>query len=214
MRRILIATPVHRAVEPPYLTGLHAVLSNRYDGIEVLFEMLAGPPVNFARNMFVKRARERGATEILFIDADMGWEEEDFVRICAHTEPAIVGVVYCRRQTGRQHYHVNLKDGCEIDEKTGLCEVNAIATGFLKVKMPVFDAIEKKFPERAYDNEGGGFEWFPMGVVNRTLLGEDFYFCRLAKESGFPIYADFGARIIPHWGPAAFPLNNETPTEP
>lgn len=206
-RRILIACPIHRNLEPCFLPGLQAVLSNRYDGIDVKFQLCVGLPVNFARNYLAGHAKTIGAREILFIDSDMGWEEEDFVRICLHKDVDIVGGLYCRKQPGRPHYHVNLIKGNETDGGTGLEEVEAIATGFLKIRVDtVLPAIEAKFPERAYDNNGGGFEYFPMGVVSRTLLGEDYFFCRLARECGFKVYADFQARIIPHWGAVPFPL--------
>ena len=49
-----------------------------------------------------------------------------------------------------------------------------------------------------YDEQGTG-----------TLFGEDYYFCQLARECGFRIYADFGMPIIPHVGEAAFPITSE-----
>lgn len=207
MRTVLIGCPVHRNLDPCFLPGLQAVLSNRYEGLEVKFQLVVGLPVNFARNWLAGYAKKIGAREILYVDSDMGWEEEDFVRICSHKDVDIVGNLYCRKKPGRPHYHVNLIPGAETDVETGLEEVEAIATGFLKIRVDtVFPAMEAKFPERAFDNAGGGFEYFPMGVVDRTLLGEDFFFCRLARECGFKVYADFGARIIPHFGTISFPV--------
>lgn len=39
-----------------------------------------------------------------------------------------------------------------------------------------------------------------------VLRGEDYFFCHLARDCGFKIYADFGGEIIPHVGKVAFPI--------
>lgn len=38
-----------------------------------------------------------------------------------------------------------------------------------------------------------------------SLLGEDYYFCRLAAKAGIPVYADLGC-VIPHLGPEPHPI--------
>lgn len=206
-RRILIGTPVYRELDPHFLGGLIPVLRKSYPDVTVGIEVVAGLPVNFARNIFASYALSADVDELLFIDADMGWEEKDFERIIQHKDADIVGMIYARKEPGRPHFHVNAKPHAEIDEKTGLGEVLAIATGFMKIKVKtVFPAIEKKFPHLKHNN---GFEYFPMGVVDGVLLGEDYYFCRMARECGFKIYADWHAGIIPHFGSVSYPITQD-----
>lgn len=39
-----------------------------------------------------------------------------------------------------------------------------------------------------------------------TLLGEDYYFCELARQCGIKIHADYGLPVIPHLGTIPFPI--------
>lgn len=49
------------------------------------------------------------------------------------------------------------------------------------------------------------FDYEPPG----RLLGEDYYFCALARQSGFKVYADLGMGVLPHIGNSAYPITQE-----
>jgi hypothetical protein len=49
------------------------------------------------------------------------------------------------------------------------------------------------------------FDYAPPG----RLLGEDYYFCALARRSGFKVYADLGMGVLPHIGNSAYPITQE-----
>lgn len=49
------------------------------------------------------------------------------------------------------------------------------------------------------------FDYSPPG----RLLGEDYFFCALARASGFKVYADLGMGILPHIGNSAYPITQE-----
>lgn len=49
------------------------------------------------------------------------------------------------------------------------------------------------------------FDFEPAG----RLLGEDYFFCALARMSGFKVYADLGMGVLPHIGNSAYPITQE-----
>jgi hypothetical protein len=141
MRKILIGTPVRLGLRAKYMAGLLPVMARAFPGVHLEHCIIESSTVNFARNEIAHYALELG------------------------------GGIYCKRQPGRPFWLMNIMDGEEIDEATGLCRVNDIATGFMKIRTSVFRTMMKKFPEREYYNkpESGkpqtAFEFFPMGIV-------------------------------------------------
>lgn len=260
MRKILLATPVRLGLDGSYMAGLVPSLVQRFTDIELHHAILEGTQIGFARSELVHHARSLGCREIVFIDSDMGWTLEHLLRLCSHIELDVVGALYCKRKPGAPAWLLNFKPGAEVDEKTGLCEVNDIATGFMKIRIDtVFPALEKAHPHLEFFNfqqnlaspkPGTQWEFFPMGVEGprtpasrlerikalirqtkkdgaiphggkflnmieeacydeqppSTLRGEDYMFCKMARECGFKIYADLGMPIIPHIGKIGFPI--------
>lgn len=268
IRKVLLATPIRLGLSSHYMAGLIPTIQKKIPGVQLEHVVLEGPSVNFARNEIAHYALKIGAREIIFIDDDMDWRWPHIERILSHVDLDVVANIYCKRQPGMPFWLLNEKPGSEIDPVTNLCEVNSIATGFMKIRVDtVLKTITEKFPELEYYNkpESGkpvtAWEFFPMGVVGPrsavtrmkrikailaarhegdspstdrerllsideaisseeepgTLYGEDYYFCELARQCGFKIYADMGAEIMPHLGTIPFPILPEmvgiTPTE-
>jgi hypothetical protein len=205
MKKILIATPVRSGVEPSYLNGLLGTLSTLKD-FHFTIAVTPSTYVNTARNNMVETAKDNNCEEIIFIDADMvDWGAAQIKRLLSH-DVDIVGGIYCKRKEGAPEWllHYGLESKADAN---GLLEVNDIATGFLRIRMNVFDALFDMMPERRFRNPGESrvkCEYFPMGVLDGEMLGEDVYFCRMAQKAGFKIYADTHL-IIRHMGSFAFP---------
>lgn len=171
-RKIMIATPIKLGLVSSYMAGFVPTIQAHFPGIELEHCILEGPSVNFARNEIAHYAIARGMRELVFIDDDMGWTLEHFARLISHSELDVVAALYCKRRPGDPFWLMNDKPGCEPDPVTGLCEVNDIATGFMKIRVDtVLKTIAEKHPElEFYNNPEDGkpvtaFEFFPMGVV-------------------------------------------------
>jgi GT2 family glycosyltransferase len=64
-----------------------------------------------------------------------------------------------------------------VTETQGLVEVDKIGTGFLCIHRRVIEALTPP--------------WFAYTMISKTgteILGEDYYFCKKAKEAGYKIY--------------------------
>jgi hypothetical protein len=179
--------------------------------------------VHTGRSALVEAARDADCEDLFFIDSDMvGWGAQHAARILSH-DVDIVGGIYCKRKPGDPEWLFHTNPSAVPDEH-GLLEVNDIATGFLRIRMKVFDELFSVMPERQYfdpKRQRVCCEYFPMGVVERSTanpatsdpmqnepIGEDVYFCRLARKHGFKVYADTHV-VIRHRGMFDFPSNEE-----
>lgn len=182
-RKILIATPIKGGISARYQGGFLEILRKKDPELELDYCFHEGTSINFARNECCHYAIKIGAREIVFIDEDMGfYHDEHWVRILSHVDVDIVAGLYCKKFGGDPTWLLNLKDGYEIDPKTGLCEVEEIACGFMKVRVDtVLTKMVAGFPELEYyvkfkgENDPGDrntcHEFFPMGVLGPRSHG-------------------------------------------
>lgn len=143
--------------------------------------------IAWSRTEITKGALEWGATHLLWLDSDMTFPGWAFHQLFAHDKP-IVGANYARRR--KPHAPVTFKtiveNGTENEHKlcyttedsTGLEEVDALGFGCVLIQAQVFDQI-KVAPFRVLDDE-----------MSKKRVGEDVFFCQLAKQNGIPIYVD------------------------
>lgn len=143
--------------------------------------------IAWSRTEITKGALKWGATHLLWLDSDMTVPHWTFHHLFKQDKP-IIGANYARRRP--PHAPVTFKsivEGGGEDshslcyteaDSTGLEQVDAIGFGCVLIQAQVFDAI-KTAPFRVLDDENSS-----------QRVGEDVYFCRLAKQAGIPIYID------------------------
>lgn len=136
------------------------------------------------RNATAKRAMEKGAEWILFLDDDHTFPHDLLMRLLAH-DVGIVGALYMQRQMpftpiaysekrdDATYTSLNLNDYAP----DALVEVAAMGTGGMLIRSEVLHAIQEP--------------WFEYGPTS-----EDLIFCDRVRELGLgPIYCDLGARM-------------------
>lgn len=256
--RILIATPLKGDVPKKYFLAslqmsvikqnLIVERAGEKRPVQLDWLLLDGPAVQVARNDCVGYAREMKFHELVFWDKDIRAEDASgnditaaaLVRLMEH-DLDFVCAPYAAHDL-ETHWHVQTIDGKEADPETGLQEVLQCSIGFSKIKLSVFEKIEKANPFRVgvqHDPNRHGkkvTEFFPMGLdghgtyewrfkqiagmvekfrkgdanlgraigtidaIEREIglkydnlpefKGEDYFFCKLAKEVGTTIWMD------------------------
>lgn len=131
------------------------------------------------RAVLVRAAMEWTATHILWLDSDMRFPPQTLHRLLLHNEP-IVAVNYARR---REPYfptaeHRELGLLFTTEDSDGLVEVTQCGMGVMLVDMQVYHTIAQP--------------WFAIGFNPRDgeYTGEDFFFCKKAREAGFATLID------------------------
>lgn len=165
------------------LVGALDVLKGK--GIGVYLSLQIGGYVAHNRNELVREARNTHSSHLMFIDADMIFQPSAIQRLLDHDKD-IIGANYNARGIPGQPIISTLKlVNPETDPSKGkivqtefsaqLFKVFAVATGFMLVKMSVFDKMEDPWFV-AYEDPGG---------QHHT---EDVEFCDKAGKAGFDVW--------------------------
>lgn len=163
-------------------------------GIETTLIQNRGTIIPQQRAVLVRAAMSWTATHILWLDSDMRFPPNVFHRLLQHKEP-IVAVNYARRREPyfptAEHRELGLLFTTEDSE--GLVEVTQCGMGIMLVDMRVYHAIAQP--------------WFAIGFnkSDGEYTGEDFFFCKKAREAGFVTLIDQDlSKEITHVGEMAF----------
>jgi hypothetical protein len=136
--------------------------------------VLAGSPfIGKARNEIVDAFLKSSATDLLFVDADVGFDCKVLTRILAYEQDVVAGLVPKRNAKDPSDYHMNALTGKISPE--GLFEALEVPTAFMRIRRGLFDKIAKPY-FRAEASE--------------DAFGEDIYFCRKVICAGESAWID------------------------
>jgi hypothetical protein len=170
------------------------------------------------------------ATHLLFIDADIGFEPEQVLRLiqcgadmCAAVYPikqidwgrvkATIEAARPNPAAAALKYVFEVDDPDAVVEKSGFLKVRYAGTGFLMIQRTALQRMCAQFPQLRYqrdhsvdaavtsDNRFALFEC--MIAEDGTYLSEDFAFCKRWTDMGGEIWADLASKLN-HVGPMTF----------
>jgi len=156
-------------------------------------------------HVFLKSDKNR----LFWIDSDMGWTPDNFMRILALSSKLdVVGATYSARMEPAKFF-VRMNDPVEFDaEKTpyGLFSVLGMGLGFTCVSRRVMEVLAARAP-KFIDNDGQEkAEVFWTGVRDGKFYGEDMAFFKDIKEVGFDVWMDPQIKLK-HVGPKEYTGN-------
>lgn len=189
MYRIYIGICSGGAVQAETITSLIAAMDLiKQKGVDCGLDIMIGGYVAHNRNNLVREAFKKGASHLMFIDADMIFPASGIVRLLDHDKDIVGGMYNTRGNTdddGKLLSTIKMLDeNGELPMDGGtrnfsigpeLIKVGGLGTGFLMIKMDVFKKMESP--------------WFvawesPEGEHHT----EDIQFCVNAREAGYDIY--------------------------
>ena len=173
---------------------------------------------------------DASATHLLFIDADIGFEPDQVLRLiecgadmCAAIYP-IKRIDWDKVRKTVQTAHPNpaaaaLKYVFEVDDPNaviahgGFAKVRYAGTGFLMIRRQALERMCAHYPQLRFQRDhsvdaatasANRFALFECMIAeDGTYLSEDFAFCRRWTDMGGEIWADLKSQLI-HVGPVAF----------
>ena len=170
------------------------------------------------------------ATHLLFVDADIGFEPEQVLRL-VQCGAEMCAAVYPIKQidwdkvkktieSGRDNpaaaalkYVFEVDDPNAVVQKKGFVKVRYAGTGFLMIRREALERMCAEYPQLRYrrdhsidaasasENRFALFEC--MIAEDGTYLSEDFAFCKRWTSMGGEIWADLNSKLH-HVGPMAF----------
>lgn len=136
---------------------------------------------NSSLNVYLKAAKEHGATHFMSIDNDMIFPPDGINRLLEQ-DKEIIGAHYNERRFPLRSTvkiadkNGNLQAG-DISEFTQTFPVYSLGLGFVLIKMSVFDKLKKPYFNSPLDE-------------NDQFMTEDFYFFKKCQEAGIQVYCD------------------------
>ncbi len=200
-----------RVVLVPHLNGIEpecedALRTLQESSITVL-RRRGSSQIDVARNEMFSDALHDGYESIMFIDADIGFEPSDAIRLLNHETPVISGV-YVKK--GRRDIASVFADGIESirfgPEATSLYPLKYAATGFLRVRATVLRQMIETLKLPLCNLKWGRGVWpffqpviVPLAEGGFHYLGEDWAFSHRLSQIGVTPFADTSFRLW-HYG--------------
>ena len=211
-RSVFFAVPAYRDISPYHYASMLKTKSLLDSlGIRHDLGLICGIPVTDARNVLANRLLETNFSDLLFIDADEGWEPWDVVRLLATCLP-FVGAVGRKKSPAPDSdlgswCFLPLDNGGTVPiTAAGMVEVDAVGTGMLLVNRGVFEEMREAHPEWARDGIGASgneafTEFFACDLddTGTRRTGEDISFCRRWRALGGTVFID-PTIAISHYG--------------
>lgn len=189
--KVIVAMAVQDTIKSK--TALSLICALREADFDYDMIMNMGCDLIGSRTRLVRMAIERGGTHMLFLDHDMMLNPAphpitgkmiDPITQLLKADKDIIGAPYHFRSLPLRPTALALSD---MSDKTKLYRCNAIGTGFMLIKLSVFDKIAKP--------------WFNFARNENAemVYGEDAWLCKQAIEAGIEVWAD-GSLNIGHLG--------------
>lgn len=143
--------------------------------------MKEGSILHWNRESLAMKAIELGCTHLLFVDTDMYFEKDAITRLVKRNKD-IIGV-NAHLRTIPAVSTLKVDEGVKLEGKK-LVKCNGVGTGFTLIKTDVFKNISHPY-----------FFW-EVDEMGQVVTGEDFWFCRKAREAGYDVWADLTIPVL------------------
>ena len=232
-KHVFIATPCYGGmVTQTYMQSVLALVTE-FPTSRILFSIaMLGQDalITRSRNTLVAQFLRSRATDMLFIDADIGFTPPDVLRLVQANKDVIGGLYPLRAQRWTEQSMSRLRSGeplctAPLDyvgepvghpDRNGLVRANFAGTGFLLISRTALTRLTERYPETrcrhshvATDETSREiFALFDCLIEPGTLnyLSEDYAFCSRWRAIGGEIWLDTQAKLT-HCGMSEFAGN-------
>jgi hypothetical protein len=153
-----------------------------------------------ARNMIVKRFMDSGMSDLVFVDADIGFDPQGVVDLCK-AAPDIVMGLYMMKSPQPRYPALMADPVVRHPSDMRLIKLQYGPSGFMRIRRSVIEKMIARWPEEYYIDGAAGkvYDLFPHGRYDYHFTGEDIKFCERAINCGLDIWAMQGIRLR-HFG--------------
>jgi len=189
-RRVFLAVPSYGPISGHTAFSLfraHPALLEA--GWDVELGLLLGDcHVDDARNSLVADFLASGCSDLVFIDADIGFQNTDLLRLLSHDRD-VVGGAYPKK-VDIEEYPVWLPNGELWSEADGCIEVKGLATGFLRIRRAVFEQLAETAATYTTSTGREVRCIFERLIVDGARLSGDIAFCHKWRAVGGKVHVD------------------------
>lgn len=200
-KKLMIATPAYSGkVDIPYaLSYANTYLACAIRNIEVKPLIVASGSLLVAeRNRILEAFWNSDCTHLLCVDSDLGWPPEAVLAMLEANKEFVAGIYPARGDKNTFLFRPVTESTGKIVNDKHLLKMNYIPAGFMLLSRSCVEKMRNHFPELYYEpknkeaagNPQAGYCLFDTQVWEGEFWGEDFVFCRRAREAGVEIWVD------------------------
>jgi len=163
------------------------------DKVRFVIHYVSGTYIHKARQQLIEEAQRDGADYLLWLDSDMRFPKDALIQLL-NREKDLIGINYSTRNVPPRFVAIKQRtkfaDGGVLvpgevcptwEDSAGVEEVDAIGFGLVLMRMSIIDKMPRDKPFFFY-------EWSPE--TGQLHVGEDVWFCAMAKDAGHQIFID------------------------
>ena len=196
MKKVFIASPVYDGrVDAKFSLAIletFAVLSSNSIQTQMYFDA-GGTLLVSSRNRIMDAFLRSDCTHILCVDSDLAWRGADVIRALQADVDFVAGVYPSRKNKGFI-FTPTLNPDKTLRASKGMLEMEGVPAGFMLLTRDCVEGVRRAHPQREYMDRSPGesekplFSFFNTEIIDGVFWGEDYVFCRLARDAGFTIY--------------------------
>lgn len=200
MASVFIATPAFSGqVTIPYALSLsETITALKAHGHDVTTRLTSSGSLLVAeRNRLTEQFWGSGCDYMLCIDSDLGWPAQAVLAMLDAGKEFVCGVYPARGTGGKEFTFRPTKNPDEsIVQEKHLLKMEYVPAGFMLIRRSAIQKMRDKFSELYYcpkdprNNPEPGYCFFNTELWEGEFWGEDYVFCRRAREAGVEIWCD------------------------
>jgi len=207
---IHIAMPCYDMVKIPTMISIAKLVKELTQaGLKFEINTMKSPYIAYARNILMSRFLQREEDHLLFIDSDLEFDPECVLKMLIAQKDIICTPYRVKtNDPAAIKYTVSIKDPKNVKILAGgLVEIQGGPAGMMLIKRTVFEKMIKDYPEReikihpnedTFPKDMQIYNFWDCNFKDGIWKGEDIYFCDLAQQSGFKVYANLDSTLIHH----------------
>ena len=158
--------------------------------------------VQKGRATLVNRFLASGMRDLLFVDADIGFEPEDVATICKAAPDVVCGLYLMKTNDATPRYPALMCDPIvRHPSDMRLIKMQYAPTGFMRIRRHALERMIAAWPEDYWIDgmHGKVYDLFPAGRYGHEFTGEDIKFCEKLINCGLDLWAMQGIKLR-HFG--------------
>lgn len=194
LSKLIILVPVASHIEPACDDALRRL---EKDGVTV-YRKYGFSAIDQGRCVMAQQAIDNGFEHLFWIDSDMSFYAPDVYKILNYNLPFVTGAYSVKGWPALTTKFDESFDEVIFGENGSLYQALYAATGFMYTHISVYEKIANNFNLKPVSIWGGQYKvhpWFLPMIVDDQYVGEDFAFCKRARDSGIDIYCDTTIRL-------------------
>lgn len=190
--RSVILVPVSSYIEPGVDEALRTLEKMGF----TVWRKYGWSAIDQGRCAIAQEALDAGFEYLFWVDADVAFFPYDVCKVLSLNLPFVTAPYSVKGWPSLTTEFID-KD-IVLGEKGGLYPIKYGATGFMCTHRSVYEKIIEKFNLSKVKIWGGQYEAYPFFfpiIHEGEYLGEDFAFCKRARDAGFNLVCDTRIRL-------------------